>query len=173
MRINIYAGPGSGKSTKAARLFSDLKLLHLPVEQVTEVAKEWVAIGRDITDYDQVVVFSEQMERELRYLRRGWDVVTDSPLLQQVAYMRRDGCKFEGSLGDLCRFFENDFPSINIFLDRSDIPYNETARWQNLEQAKHLDALILSVLKDYDISYRTYKTSDHEAILDYVAGSLR
>lgn len=35
-RINLFAGPGAGKSTACAQLFSRMKLAGFNVEQVTE-----------------------------------------------------------------------------------------------------------------------------------------
>ena len=37
--INIFGGPGTGKSTLAAYIFHNLKCRHVEVEVVTEYAK--------------------------------------------------------------------------------------------------------------------------------------
>jgi len=39
MRINFLAGPGAGKSTTTAWIFSELKLRQVSVELVTEYVK--------------------------------------------------------------------------------------------------------------------------------------
>ena len=46
---NIYGGPGSGKSTSAAGVFSLLKTHGVNAELVTEFAKDLVWEGRDVT----------------------------------------------------------------------------------------------------------------------------
>ena len=40
--INLFAGPGAGKSTGAAFIFSKLKMLGIDAELVTEFAKDKV-----------------------------------------------------------------------------------------------------------------------------------
>lgn len=40
--VNLYAGPGSGKSTGAAYIFSKLKLKDIDAEYVSEYAKDRV-----------------------------------------------------------------------------------------------------------------------------------
>ncbi len=44
--INLWAGPGAGKSTTAAGLFNLMKIRGYNVELVTEFAKEMVYEGR-------------------------------------------------------------------------------------------------------------------------------
>lgn len=40
--VNLFGGPGCGKSTTMARLFADLKTRGLNVEMVSEFAKDLV-----------------------------------------------------------------------------------------------------------------------------------
>lgn len=42
MYVNLFGGPGAGKSTTAASLFAEMKKLGKNVELVTEVAKDFV-----------------------------------------------------------------------------------------------------------------------------------
>ena len=44
--INIFGNPGSGKSTIAAYLFTELKSRNIEVELVTETAKDLVYIAK-------------------------------------------------------------------------------------------------------------------------------
>lgn len=56
--INIFGGPGVGKSTVAAGLFYRLKCLHYSVELVEEFAKYLVYQGMvDVLRRDQLRVF--------------------------------------------------------------------------------------------------------------------
>lgn len=48
--INLWAGPGSGKSTIAAYVFSKLKMKNINCELVTEYAKQLVYSGRKVDD---------------------------------------------------------------------------------------------------------------------------
>jgi len=47
--INIFGGPGAGKSTTAALLFAEMKSGGFKVELVTEVAKDFVWEDRSTT----------------------------------------------------------------------------------------------------------------------------
>ena len=40
--INLFAGPGAGKSTTAAGLFHLMKIAGMNVELVTEFSRSWV-----------------------------------------------------------------------------------------------------------------------------------
>ena len=57
MRISLFGGPGSGKSTTAARLFSELKERHYSVEHVSEYVKSWTYMNRKPKGFDQVYIF--------------------------------------------------------------------------------------------------------------------
>ena len=65
--INLYGGPGVGKSTVAAELFSLMKKENYNVEFVTEHAKELTYEGRyNVLDQDQLYVFAKQHRKILR-----------------------------------------------------------------------------------------------------------
>ena len=64
--INIFAGPGSGKSTLSTELFSTLKKMHLRVEFVGEYAKDLIYEKRFDRLNDYLYVFAQQHHRILR-----------------------------------------------------------------------------------------------------------
>lgn len=49
-KINFYGGPGSGKSTVASQLYTDLKILQYTTELVREAAKDKVYLGIDLSN---------------------------------------------------------------------------------------------------------------------------
>lgn len=76
--VNLWAGPGAGKSTAAAGLFHIMKTNNERCELVTEYAKELVYERRDMTD--QLLILAQQ-NRRLRRLSGVVDwVITDSPI---------------------------------------------------------------------------------------------
>lgn len=85
--INLFGGPGSGKSTTAAGLFHLMKLNEMNVELVTEYAKDLTWEERYGTlDNDQLYVFAKQQKR-LQILKNKVNyVVTDSPLILSLIY---------------------------------------------------------------------------------------
>jgi hypothetical protein len=86
--INLWAGPGAGKSTTAAGLFFLMKLTGRRVELVTEYAKE-VVYDQDPTRIkNQLLILAKQDER-LRRLQGQVDyVITDSPLPATWVYAK-------------------------------------------------------------------------------------
>jgi tRNA uridine 5-carbamoylmethylation protein Kti12 len=85
--INLYGGPGVGKSTMAARLFAMLKVAGIKSELVGEFAKDLVYDKAYNIMADQHYLFAQQAHRLWRLKNSGVEVaVCDSPLLLNLAY---------------------------------------------------------------------------------------
>lgn len=144
--INLFAGPGAGKSTTAAGLFYNLKRRGLKVELVTEYAKELVYQGHLNTLSDQVYVLAKQNKR-LERLRDKVDyVITDSPLLLTSYYIKYS--KSPQSLVKLTEDLFNSYDNINIFIERNK-PYIKYGRLGDEKEAREADAGILKMLTEY------------------------
>lgn len=152
-RINLFGGPGSGKSTMAAKIFAALKLHGVSVEHVQEYVKAWTYYNRRPNKWDQTYFFGKQQQAEYRYLAHCETgvVVTDSPLLQGVYYSQSDSIK--SNLLNLALEYEQEFPSFNIFVYRGNKTFHQEGRWQNLDEAKSIDTGTLKLLKDNNIDY--------------------
>lgn len=152
-RINLFAGPGAGKSTACAQLFSRMKLAGFNVEQVTEYVKAWAILERKIKKFDQVYFWGKQMNREYICLEGKIDsIITDSPLplcAIYSKYYREQGKVTPQALMDLSCSFENMYPSLNIFLNRGDKEYHTKGRYQTPEEAYGIDNLILEQWPEY------------------------
>jgi tRNA uridine 5-carbamoylmethylation protein Kti12 len=82
--INLYGGPGTGKSTSAAYLYYILKAEGHNVELVREYVKDWAWEGRQISTYDQIYFLGKQVRREsLLYGKVDW-IITDSPVMMNL-----------------------------------------------------------------------------------------
>lgn len=173
MRVNLYGGPGLGKSTLAAWLFSQIKILRpdMQIEQVSEYIKDWAWDKRVPKSWDQFYVFSKQLNREDKVLRHGVHVVTDSPLLMQVSYIERSGSVFAEECLSACKKFDLKYPSVNIFLERK-VPYNNEGRYENLYQAIEMDERITKLLSRFYDAFVQFNPLDKEAILEYVLTKL-
>ena len=155
-RINFVGGPGCGKSTNAANLFALMKGTY-SVELVTEYVKSWAYESRQIYPYDQIYFFGKQMNREYTVLEKGKvdTIITDSPLLLQVAYAERAGLPKQtiDSMLTILEEYEKQYPSIYIYLNRSGKDYIDEGRYENLQQAKEMDELIASMMEREDLNY--------------------
>lgn len=140
--INCFAGPGAGKSTTAAGVFSALKLLGYNAELATEYAKDLTWEQRQLTLQDQVYVFAKQQKR-LRQLAGQVDVVvTDSPLLLSLIYNQGQYAALPALIQEVWSLYDN----YNYFIERVK-PYNPIGRNQSEAEAQKIDRTILDQLK--------------------------
>ena len=126
-RINLYGGPGVGKSTLAAKLYSHMKRNGANVELVQEEVKQWAYEKRQIHPWDCVPLFGRQLEREQRLFQNGVrQIITDSPLLLNVFYSQTShGCPAHRPLADICKTFEKSWPSIHFLVRRPALLYHQ------------------------------------------------
>lgn len=148
--INLFAGPGCGKSTTAAGVFSLLKLHGVDAELVTEFAKDLTWEGRHKTLSNQYYIWAKQYHRMWR-LRDSVDViVTDSPLLLSLMY--GDVC--ESHRDTVIETFNNTFDNVNYILHRVK-EYNPKGRNQTEQQARRIDIGVAELLQSEQIPYIT------------------
>ncbi len=139
--INIFGGPGSGKSTASLGLTHRMKLLQESVEVIPEYAKLllWTNRLEDMQD-QQEYMFAKQ-NHMLHSLRDKVDyVVVDSPIL--LNHMYTDLSNVPWAARDAFKSFVvasfHTYDNINILMDRPAY-YEEAGRLQNKEQAIDID----------------------------------
>jgi len=146
--INLWAGPGAGKSTAGAGLFSLMKAKGYSVELVTEFAKEMVYEGRiGELKSNQMMVLQEQ-DRRLRRLQGQvtW-AITDSPLPLSLAYRPSGGVFSKDWFTDAVLELFRDYENINVRINRVK-RYIQAGRYQTKAEALKLDDRIDGVLKE-------------------------
>ncbi len=118
-RVNLFGGPGVGKSTLAARLYACLKQGGIEAELVREDAKQW-SYGI-INPWDCVGVFGRQLDAEQRLLQLGIKpIITDSPLGLNCYYSQVfHKCPAHEELRSICMRFDERYPTLNFFVHRS------------------------------------------------------
>jgi hypothetical protein len=145
--INLYGGPGCGKSTIAALAFGKLKQKGINCELVTEYAKDKVWEESYTTLKNQIYVFGKQLHRMWRLNNKVNVIITDSPLPLSIIYDSEKDVNFENLV--MSEF--NKFDNFNIIINRS-TKYQIEGRYQTEEEAKKIDSDILSLLCKYNIT---------------------
>lgn len=155
--LNLYGGPGTGKSTVAAGVFYTLKMKYgINCEYVQEYAKDkaWEFSGVDKPPkvmLAQEYIFANQMFRMRRLIGEVDLIISDSPIVIGLAYMKDD---FElPSLRNVVSEAYDMFDNQDVFLIRNK-PYNPKGRFQTEDQAKALDSTVMKILNDRSKHFR-------------------
>ena len=155
--INLYGGPGAGKSTTRALLFAEMKKAGLNVEEVTEYAKDMVWEERSNIFTDQLYILAKQNRRLLRLVGKVDYVITDSPLMLNSIYLT-DG-PYSAKLDELITEVSDSYSNINIYLKRAH-EYQPLGRNQTEEEAKDIDNQILDLLSKCKGNWWWFNTSE-------------
>lgn len=170
MRINLFGGPGAGKSTTAAWLFSELKKKNLSVEHVGEYVKAWAYQKRPVKRFDQVYILGKQMQAEYRFLSAGVrHIITDSPLFNSYLYAPEE---LRNPILAIIREYDAEHPSVNIFLDRGNKTYHQEGRYQSYEEAKEFDEKLKADLKSTRTPFLILDYSEPYRILEAALNSI-
>lgn len=153
--INLFSGPGTGKSTTASGLFFALKNMGYKCEMALEYAKELAWENQLSKLTDQLYIFAKQHRRINRLMFHDLDfIISDSPLWLSIIYGSEESPAFK----DLVLEKAANFNNFNIFLERVK-PYMAYGRYQTEEAARGLDKRIREELP----------TIEHTIIADELA----
>jgi len=147
MKINLFGGPGIGKSTVAYFVAAELKSRGLNVEVVQEYAKEVVYEGVNLKLVDQTFqnrILMEQIRRELVFINRADYIITDSPIWLNLFY---NGDENKTVLSILTT--ENE--DLNFFLTRSNENFETKGRSHNEQESIEIDSKMLTFLEKHNI----------------------
>lgn len=165
--INLFGGPGIGKSTIAADLFALMKREGYNVELVNEYAKEVTWEGHFSYLEDEFYILAHQNRRLVRLKGKVDYVITDSPILLGLAYTPAD--YYPNYFSKFIHEVWNSYNNINIVLFRNTV-YNPQGRNQQLEEAMEKDKIMVELLEgnnDKFIIVETDRTTKYE-ILGYI-----
>ena len=167
--VNLYGGPGTGKSTTAAALFSLMKWRQHNVELIGEYAKEATWEHRYTILEDQLYVTAKQ-NRKLSRIHQQVDwAVTDSPLLLGLIYSKPD--YLPNHYVSLVRELYATYDNVNIFLERKK-PYQKVGRSQTEEEARTIDDCVRKLLDTLKEPYVVVSADEnaHFKIYDMLIG---
>lgn len=160
ININLYGGPGTGKSTTAAGLFYKMKTDNFKVEYISEFAKE-LTFSEDMTRLkDQLLVLAEQHHRMFRLDGKVDFAIHDSPINMGQVYLDNDVIpvrEFKAFSDALFSRYNN----INIFLQRNveEHGYQGYGRNQTLQEAIDKDNEIKEMLTDNGLDFHVIDMS--------------
>lgn len=155
--INLYGGPGTGKSTSAAYLFARLKMQGSNAELVREYVKDWAWDGRKVNDYDQIYLLGKQVRRESMLYGKVDDIVTDSPVMLSAYYAAKfSPPDISHGVQEIVKGFyqqakKDGHRHEHIFLCRSKA-YNPKGRFQTEDEAKKIDEELANFLLKLDVN---------------------
>ena len=173
MRINLYGGPGVGKSTLAAVAYAWLQQHDYSAELVREWVKVWAYRGRRIKPFDYVYTFANQLHAEDRLLQEGVEIlVTDSPVYLQCMYAAKHQMRAASELRYIAKWFEETYPSVNFFVDRAQFAvYEQAGRYEDLGAAMEMDQYILTCLQAWHIPFD--RISPHSKPCDWLSPRIK
>lgn len=149
--LALYGGPGTGKSTTMAEVFSILKCWGRNIEQVGEVAKhhtwrkDYKALGHQGLIHGLQCFEYDLLAGEVE------GIVTDTSPLLSINYAR--GRHASREFREYVATDWNSRNTIDVFLERGARPYNTHGRRQSEESARHEDKKILELLDACAIDY--------------------
>lgn len=150
--INLFGGPGIGKSTTAAGVFYKLKSLGYNVELVPEFAKDLVWESRLETLQNQFYVTARQFHMISKLADKADIVVTDSPILLGSIYAPKD---YPQCYHETIKFFFDTIqtPGLNFMLSRHKA-FVQSGRVHTYDESTALDAKIARLAENNGVHLR-------------------
>jgi tRNA uridine 5-carbamoylmethylation protein Kti12 len=137
--VNLFGGPGSGKSTLSCELFALLKRHNYQVELVREYAKDWAYEKRHIdTLMKQTYILTKQARRESMLYGKVNCIITDCPIALSGFYCEK--YLHSNSMTNLVKEFLKESQAHDVEHIYFQVPrrkkYNPNGRFETEEQAK-------------------------------------
>ena len=151
--VNLYGGPGAGKSTLMANLFYRLKCRGFEVEMAPEYAKDIVWEERIQYFDEQIYIFAKQLHRINRVIGKVDICICDSPLQNSYIYLKEEYPELKSLIDKEFSRFRN----LNFYVQRGS-KYMQSGRCQNEEEAKEVDKRIENLLSTIPHDIITHDT---------------
>lgn len=166
--VNLFGGPGVGKSTNADGLSFLFKKSGRNTERVFEEAKDMTWEERALTLHVQPYVFAKQARNQFRLLGKVDLMISDSPLLLSAVYAKYSKWKWPDSFEPYILEQFNSFNNINIYLKRGDRNrYNPMGRNQTETEAREIDEKVFDFLVDNSIPHTIIEVNRTDNLEDF------
>lgn len=151
--INLYGGPGTGKSTRAASLYAEMKTAGINCELIREYVKDWAWEGKHIGKYDQTYILAKQFKKESLLYNKVDYIITDSPFILSGFYAEhyRDQKFITETALNLIKLAQEDGVLFRHYALKRFKKYNHDGRYESEEQAKAIDGLMVNFLEKNNI----------------------
>ena len=165
--INLFGGPGIGKSSIAAGLTYKLKKQHITCDNPYEFPKLLAWDENHSAIRDQLFVLANQHRGIVKSYGKVDYIILDSPILLSLVYKnvyksnQYPATLYGDSFDKMVLDIYNQYENINILLDRGNSNHNESERYQNLEESRILDESIENVLIQNNIQYYRIKVNSN------------
>lgn len=173
--INLFGGPGVGKSSIAAGLTYELKKKHISCNNPYEFPKTVAWDNNMAAIKDQLYIFANQHRGIAQAYGKVDYIIVDSPILFSVIYNTwytkgYPAERYNESFNQMVIDLHKSYDSINILLERNNKPFNSEERFQNLEEAIKLDEHIKNTLLTNTVPFRKMKVNGNTVnkILDII-----
>ena len=163
--VNLFGGPGIGKSSIASGLTYKLKKQHINCDNPYEFPKLLAWDENHSAIRDQLFVLANQHRGIVKSYGKVDYIILDSPILLSLtykSYYKSDqypstlyGENFDKVVLDIYNQYEN----INIVLGRGNGKHNDNERYQNLTESIELDNVIEDTLKNNNLPYHKIKVN--------------
>ncbi|NMA83114.1 MAG: AAA family ATPase [Epulopiscium sp.] len=163
--INLFGGPGSGKTTCALEITSELRKRRIEAEFVGEVAKELIYDGKekllDGSFVNELSILTEKFRRINRMYGQVDAIVTDAPIKQSIIYAKEGLNTLQMITNSLSQKFNN----LNLFVERGNREYQNRGRIHSYEESLKIDLELKKYLKSNRVNFIPVQYSDISTIV--------
>jgi nicotinamide riboside kinase len=166
--INLFGGPGIGKTTLAARLFVALKIKNIEAACPEEYAKIALWQGRDNLLDHQLILIGRTWDTVSTLSKKVDVIILDSPILLCSHYAAQiEPDYFHKTVLD----FHQRHDRLNLLLTRNkSTNYSTSGRRETSQQAINIDAQIQDLLDKSGEGY--FNINPTEGILDDIVNQI-
>lgn len=146
--VNLFGGPGVGKTSMRADVFAKLKWENIECEESVEYVKPKVWEDSLNSIKDQIYVFGQQHNQLFRLRDKVDVIITDAPLINSFLYDKENNKIFRALVLQEFKKYDN----LNFIINRTK-PYNPKGRFQDEQGAQVVHLEVYKILKKNKIPF--------------------